>query len=126
MAEFLILRHEEGVRLNPDRLVELYARMGEAGAEDAVARAVESIVSRLTEIDRHAEAGDGAALIGSTERLSAIADEIGMCTLAEVARDVTDTTHWGDRAGQGATLARLSRIADRSLAAIWDLRQATL
>lgn len=126
MAEFLILRHEEGVRLNPDRLVELYARLGEAGAEDAVVRAVGDIVSWLTEIDRHAGTGDGAALLRSTERLSSIADDIGMCTLAAVARDVADTTHWGDRAGQGATLARLSRIADRSLAAIWDLRQATI
>jgi hypothetical protein len=52
----------------------------------------------------------------------AIADQIGMASLARVARDVSSCAVRVDAAALGATLARLERIADVSLMAIWDMQ----
>ncbi len=49
-----------------------------------------------------------------------------MLTLARIAGDVLRTADAGDVAAQAATLARLVRIADRSLNAVWDLRHLML
>jgi hypothetical protein len=51
-----------------------------------------------------------------------LADKIGMVTLARVAQDVGLCAGRSDAAALAATLARLTRIGDRSLSAVWDLQ----
>ncbi len=126
MAILAVLRHDEGVRLDPDRLVALYSDLGEAGAEQVVCRAMEELAGRLTEIQRFADDGEIAAMTRSARLLVKVAEQIGMLTFARVAGDVLRATAAGDRAAQAATLARLVRIGDRSLNAIWDLRDMTI
>jgi hypothetical protein len=126
MPVLAILRHDEVVRLDPDPLAALYSELGENGAERIVCRAIEELASRLTEMSRHADQSSHAALIRSGRTLSKVAEQIGMATLARVAQDVIDATEAGDHAGQAATLARLVRIGDRSLTAVWDLRDMTV
>ncbi|WP_413868274.1 hypothetical protein [Albidovulum sp.] len=126
MAILAVLRHDEGVRLDPDRLVALYSDLGEAGAEQVVCRAMEELAGRLTEIQRFADDGDIAAMTRSARLLVKVAEQIGMLTFARVAGDVLRATAAGDRAAQSATLARLVRIGDRSLNAVWDLRDMTI
>lgn len=126
MAKLAVLRHEEGVGLNPDCLVALYADLGEAGAEQVVVRAMEQLNARLTEIQRFVDIGDRAALIRSARLLIKVAEQIGMTTFARVAEDVVTTAENGDPVAEAATLARLMRIGDRSLSAIWDLRDMTI
>ena len=46
---------------------------------------------------------------------------IGMATLARVGRHVLDCLDSGDPTALAATLARLDRIGDRSIHAVWDL-----
>lgn len=126
MAILAVLRHDEGVRLDPDRLVALYSDLGEAGAEQVICRAMEELAGRLTEIQRFADDGDIAAMTRSARLLVKVAEQVGMLTFARVAGDLLRATAAGDRAAGAATLARLVRIGDRSLSAVWDLRDMTV
>lgn len=126
MSVLAVLRHEEGVRLDPDPLVALYSELGENGAERVICRAMEELAARLSEMMRHADEGQIEPLIRSARLLGKVADQIGMATLARVATDVVRTTEAGDLTSQAATLARLARIGDRSLTAVWDLRDMTI
>ena len=92
MAILAVLRHDEGVRLDPDRLVALYSDLGEAGAEQVVCRAMEELAGRLTEIQRFADDGDIAAMTRSARLLVKVAEQIGMLTFARVAGDVLRAT----------------------------------
>lgn len=126
MAKLALLRHEEGIRLDPDCLIALYAELGEGGAERVIVRAMEELAARLTEMQRFADDGNAPALARSASFLAKIARQIGMVTLARVAADVVLATDSADGAAQAATLARLTRIGDRSLTAVWDLRDMTV
>ena len=107
------LVHDEGVRLDGARLAALYAELGEAGAEAVICRAMEDLASVLADLQRLA---DCAGL------LARVAGDIGMATLVRVAGDVADCAARGDLTALTAVLARLVRIGDRSLTAVWDLQ----
>lgn len=125
-ADLSVLRFEEGVRLDPDRLIALYAELGETGAERVVCRAMEELAVRLTDIQNFTLSGDIPALVRSGELLGKLAAQVGMATLARVAGDVVVCAGKGDTASLAATLARLVRIGDRSLTAVWDLQDITV
>lgn len=125
MPFLAVLRHEEGVRLDPDPLVALYSELGESGAERVLRRAMEDLRSRLSEILRHADEGRGTTVARAARQLGAVAAQIGLPTLARVAGDVVHSTEAGDPTALAATLARLVRIGERSLSAVWDLRDMT-
>ena len=46
VANILTVMQAENVRLDPDKLGELYSQLGEAGAEDVVCRAIEELAVR--------------------------------------------------------------------------------
>ncbi|MGB3316720.1 MAG: hypothetical protein WBB85_20170, partial [Albidovulum sp.] len=96
------------------------------GAEQVMLRAMKDLNARLSEMQQQAEADDSEALMKSARRLVKVADQIGMTTFAVVALDVIDATKASNSVAQAATLARLLRIGDRSLNAVWDLRDMTL
>lgn len=116
----------EPVRLDPDRLGELYCQLGEAGAEDVICRAIEELAVRLTHCNRLWRRGEQDELRKSTRSLIAIADQIGMSALARVAADVTQAIDAGDSVAEAATLCRLIRIGERSLTAVWDLQDLSV
>lgn len=121
-----VLRHEEGVRLDPDPLVALYAELGEAGAERVVCRAMEELAGRVSELLKFADEGQRPALIRTSRLMAKVAEQVGMATLARVAGDLCAVAEQGNRTAEAAILARLVRIAERSLTAVWDLRDMTL
>ncbi|HEY9037378.1 MAG TPA: hypothetical protein VIN05_00310 [Roseovarius sp.] len=121
-----MLKQEEVVRLNPDRLEELYSQMGEAGAEDVVCRALEELAVRLSHTERCHREGRLADMRKSARSLVVIADPIGMHMLARVAADVVACVDGGDPVATAATLSRLLRIGERSLSEIWDLQDMTI
>lgn len=126
VEQVVMLMQDERVRLDQDRLGELYAQLGEAGAEDVVCRAMEELAARLTQTARMYRQGQLADLRKSARSIAAIADQIGMHALARVARDVMGCVDTGDSNGLAATLARLLRIGERSLTAVWDLKDLSL
>jgi hypothetical protein len=121
-----MLTQNETVRLDQDRLNALYGQMGEAGAEDVICRAMEELAIRLTCAERMYRSGQSGDLRKSVRSMAAIADQVGMHLLARVARDVACVIDLGDDHALAATLARLLRIGDRSLTAVWDIRDLSV
>lgn len=124
VARVTALLPDESVRLDSARLIELYARLGEAEAEAVIARAMGEIAARMGEMERLAQDRQFRTLALASARLCALAERIGMTTMARVAADVLRAALSGDRHSRAATLARLVRIADRSVLAVGDLGRA--
>lgn len=122
----ITLVQKENVRLDPDRLGNLYCQLGEAGAEDVVCRAIEELAVRLSHCERLWRQQSWDKLRKCARSLVAIADQIGMTVLARVADDVTCAVDAADTAAIGATLYRLLRVGERSLTAVWDLQDLSV
>ncbi|MFV0333529.1 MAG: hypothetical protein ACK5JR_05590 [Tropicimonas sp.] len=122
MGKFAILQHDEQVRLNPDNLESLYADLGHAGAEAIVCRAMEELALRLADLARLHDAGHLARLARVARSMVAISEQVGLASFARVSGDVALCAQTGDPVALAATLRRLERIGDRSLTAIWDLK----
>lgn len=121
-----MLTQDEVVRLDPDRLADLYDQLGERGAEDVVCRALEELAARLSHTERCYRERRTGDMRKSARGLIAIAEQIGMWMLARVARDVTHCIDAGDAVALGSVLARLLRIGERSLSEVWELQDLTI
>lgn len=126
MEHVITLRQNEGVQVNPDRLEDLYRQLGESGAEDVVCRALEELAARLSHTERCFRELRYNDMRKSARSLVAIAEQIGMSLLAQVALDVTKCIDAGDRIALSATMARLLRIGERSLTKIWELQDLSI
>jgi len=126
MQQIAMLVFEEKVRLESDRLAELYVQLGEIGAQEVVCRAMEELAMRLARIDEAFSSCKLTALRKGAKGLIGIAEQVGMQRLADVARDVCKCAEGPDPVALGATMARLQRIGDRSLTAIWDLQDLSV
>jgi hypothetical protein len=126
MKHVLNIRLTETVHVDQDRLGALYAELGETGAEDVVCRAMEELALRLSHCRRLHASGNWDDLRKCTRSLIAISEQIGMLVLARVAKDVIHTIDLHDVPAVSATLARLLRIGEQSLTAIWDLQDITI
>lgn len=126
MNHVLKIGLKETVQVDQDRLGALYAELGEAGAEDVVCRAMEELALRLSHCSRLHAADNLTDLRKCARSLIAIADQIGMHVLARVAKDVIAAVDSQDGVAIAATLARLLRIGEQSLTAIWDLQDLTI
>ncbi len=115
------LEYEEAVCLDPACLVTLYRDLGPLGAENVVCRAMAEITHRLDALAEPHHHGRWVDLARQARGLSAIAEQVGMTSLSDVARSVADCATRQDGAALGACLARLERIGHGSLAAIWDM-----
>jgi hypothetical protein len=126
MDQVLQIRLSETVHVDQDRLVSLYSELGEIAAEDVVCRAMEELAFRLSHCSRLHSAENWDDLRKCARSLIAISEQIGMLVLARVAGDVIKALDSGDVPATGATLARLLRIGEKSLTAIWDLQDITI
>lgn len=111
----------EPAGFNPGQLELLCDRLGEQRAEAEVAHALERLATLLDEIARLKGRTDHDTLEEVLAALVRDARLIGMATLAQAGRHVLDCLESGDRVALAATLARLERVGDRSIHAIWDL-----
>lgn len=122
MDQVAVLERQEHVRLDTDRLSQLVGELGPAEAEELVSRSMEELAVRLSFTERQFRQGKRREMRKSARALVGIADRIGMHTLARVAGDVIACTDRADETALAAVLARLIRIGERSLTAIWDLQ----
>lgn len=121
-AGILELPLEEPARFNPGQLELLCDRMGESQAEAEVAYALDRLSALLSEVSNMR--ARGAPKDELVEVLAALVNDaqlIGMASLARVGRHVLDCLDSGDPTALAATLARLERVGDRSIHAVWDL-----
>lgn len=122
MGNIIELRPDEPVRLDQDQLEMLVLQMGPQGADQMVSHAMEELAVLLARAERHHREGAVDRLREAVRALVAIAQKVGMTTLARVGRDVLYLAAGRDSAAYCAVLARLLRIGESSLVAVWDLQ----
>lgn len=120
VAPIMELDLQEPTRFNPERLEELCHRIGEVRAEAEVALALHRLSELLPHI-RRLMRDDETAFVTALESIVNDAELIGMATLARVARSVLDNFATNNLVSLAATMARLERVGDRSIHAVWDL-----
>lgn len=124
--QVLHIKPMEQVQVDQDRLGALYSRLGAAGAEDVVCRALEELAYRLAHCTALYQAEKWPELRKNTHSLIAIADQIGMLALSHVAGDVTYCIDRADTNAVASTLSRLIRVGERSLTAVWDIQDFSI
>lgn len=121
-----ILNPTEKVRLDNKRLEELYQQLGPVAAENVISRAMEELAVRLAKVARAYNRRDLNEIRKIAHSIKVIADQVGMSTLGCVAADVAALTARNDGAALAATTARLTRLGERSLMAVWDLQDLSV
>ena len=120
------LVQDEPANLDYEQLGTLYSQLGAVGADEVLRRAMEELALRLSHLDRQYRQDELEDLRKGTRTLVAIAEQIGLTKLANVARDVAKAIDQGDSTAIAATLSRLMRIGEKSLLAVWELQDMTI
>ena len=120
------MRPEAVVQVDRERLDHLYAQLGASNAEQIVSRAMEELAARLDKVEGSYKKGQFDEMQKAARSMIAISEQIGMETFARVASDVNMLATQDDGAALAATVARLKRIGERSLLAVWDLQDASV
>lgn len=126
MTVVTVLKQEDVVRLDPDRLTELYVRLGESGAEDAICEAMEELATRLTDMNEVAAVAAPDLLQAAAQGVAELAAHIGLSSLSRTAMDVQYCLQINNGPAISATMARMMRIGERSLTAVWDNRDLSV
>lgn len=121
MASVVELRQSERILIDAPRLEALFRQMGERAAEGFVMDSIEDISDRLAEIELATRNGVLTDVPFKAERVASLCTDIGLVSLARVARDLGASATRGDMTAYRAVWERLVRIGDRSLAQVWEL-----
>lgn len=116
-----VLAPVEKAGLDPEPLEAIFARLGPSEAENALCRAMEELAYRLGELDRVHAQGHWAETRRHTRELRGIAVCLGMRSVVRISDDVLACLDDSDLVALAATVARLGRVGERSLYAIWDM-----
>ncbi len=120
------LKCSEAVRLDQSQLEVLYQSLGAVGADKVVNHALEELASSLMRVGTQYRAGEIDELRTSIRGVIAAAQQVGMTLLARVGRDVLELSHGYDATAFAATMARLERIGESSLVAVWELQDMSI
>ncbi len=114
------LRPSEAVLLNGDRLEEICRDLGYRGGEAAISTTLEDLAGLLSQARSFWEQDDLSALDLCAGQVVRLSDRVGMAGLSRSARNVRDLCGRPDAVALAATVARMRRIGEQSLLAIWD------
>jgi dihydrodipicolinate synthase/N-acetylneuraminate lyase len=120
------LRPAGVVRVDKERLDQLYAQLGASGADGVVSRAMEELAVRMAKVESCYKKGQLEDMQRAARSMIAISEQIGMETFASVASDVNSLATLDDSTALAATVDRLMRIGENSLLAVWDLQGASV
>lgn len=120
MKNIAQLRVDDVVNIDQQRVTEIVNELGRHAAENLIQAALEQLALALQQVLSAAAQDDLAQVLYHVDRLSRLAWQVGLVTLAGVAVDVGRCVESRDSRGLRATLARLERIGARSLTEIWD------
>ncbi|WP_282603343.1 hypothetical protein [Paracoccus sp. PARArs4] len=120
MAQISALALSEPVRVDGRRVADIVAQLGEGAAHRVIGLALEQLAATLTDADAALRAGRIADVVALSETISRLAWQIGLLSFAGVAMDLGAAAERGDAPALAAIHARLMRVGNRSLTAIWD------
>ncbi|MBN2739261.1 MAG: hypothetical protein JXR35_00025 [Rhodobacteraceae bacterium] len=121
MTQVSRLTCDEASALDPARIVVLYAQLGDTAAEQVISAAMEDIAQHAVAIEKAAKAHHYDKMTADLDAMITLAEQIGLRSLVLVAQDLQACIAARDHIAQAAVLARLMRLADRSLTEVWDL-----
>lgn len=122
MTQVCVLRIDETAGVQVGVMQDLRRHMGEGAAERLICRAMEDLAGRLADIETAYWKGEMADVAKGCKTLIAVAQQIGLYGLADVARAVGDCAVNGDPVSVAATVARMLRVGDKSLSTVWELQ----
>lgn len=124
MTSVMLVCRDEPLGLDPERLAALYVELGEAHAQVAVARAMEDLLAHVDQLRTDlAFRGSASRLARTVGRIHDIAEPLGLSSLSLAAQNAEDAVQGGDIVSTFATLARLERVANRSIKMVWDIQE---
>ncbi|MDO5657595.1 MAG: hypothetical protein Q4G36_04660 [Paracoccus sp. (in: a-proteobacteria)] len=115
MKKIETLAVDENVRIDLCRIDRITEGLGGAG-DDLIGDALEQIALGVNRLRLAARDGHFATVEAEAARLSRLAEQLGLVSLAHVAADVSSCTRRRDGPALAATLARVRRVTNRSLA----------
>ena len=118
MRNVAALAVAEPVSIDETRLQGIVNQLGDAAAGGLIRLTLEQMALAVQAL--RVEAGGPDAVAIQAQRLSRLAWQVGLVTLAGVAVDIADCAQAGDPVALQATLARMERVAKRSLTEIWE------
>ncbi len=114
------LQPTEAVGLEFEQLERFWRRMGPEKGELALGAAMEDVALLLQEAQIAWDMRDRKALRMRALGLQGVADRLGMLLVAQVAGDIVALCGRRDDSALAAAAARLQRVGERSLCAVWD------
>ncbi|MDA5092600.1 hypothetical protein O2N63_00665 [Aliiroseovarius sp. KMU-50] len=120
------LHQKETVLLDREQLKTLYLQLDPIGADKMVNQSLEDLAVCLAQIKKMHLGGQAEEARHEIRSLLAIARKLGMTTLARICRDALDLVGGSDGIGCQAVLARLNRVGEGSLIAVWDLQDMSV
>lgn len=121
MAHVRALALTEPVRVDTRRVGDIVRELGESAAQNVIGLALEQLAQTLTSLQSAWQDGDLAATAEQAERLSRLSWQVGLLSLAGVAMDLGLAIERRNTVAMAAIHARLMRVGNRSLTAIWDV-----
>ena len=115
-----VLAVEEEILVDMQRLEQIVTELGQDTANYVLGAALEQLAQALTNTVTAAGREDLATVVSQADRLSRLAWQVGLVSLAGVAVDVGRCAETRDLPGLAATAGRLRRIGNRSLTEIWE------
>ena len=109
----------EEAHVDRGRLTELKIRLGDLGAENLVFRTMEELAVQLAKVHTALCRGHLFEVQAAAGKIATKSDHIGLITLANVANDVHNLAATDNAAALSACAARLSRVGEESLVAVW-------
>jgi class 3 adenylate cyclase len=116
MGKVTALTPREVVRQDVEAIAVIYRNLGAPTAEKVVTRALGELALTMARLAETVRAQDLRDVADQLVRLGRLADDLGLTSLAEVARDSRVCLVRADSTGFSAVWARLIRVAERSLA----------
>ena len=120
MAQIMALAVSEPVRVDSRRVGDIVTELGETAAQNVIGLALEQLAGALTAADKAVAGDDLTEAVRQCDLLARLAWQIGLLSLAGVAMDLGGCAEKRDLVAIGAIHARLMRVGNRSLTAIWD------
>lgn len=105
--------------IDPNPMIHLFSRLEEAAAEREICAILDAINCEVTQIRMAPDLAALRKLEPSIDRLCRKSSRLGLYGMARVTADVARCVQSGDTTALAATIARLIRVADRSMTQIW-------
>lgn len=110
----------EAVVLDSEQMGYLKRHLGTHGACDVICRAIDELSMGLARVENNAADNDRRAVRNSCKAMKTAANLVGLKTLATVADEALEKIDTSDDVALAAIKARLVRVGQASLSALWE------